>query len=78
MSKEQRWTFVNDVFLPTEGQMIPRLAAWKVHSSSNRNTTMEEPNHKAPRGLGVLNPEDLSLSSQYYVCDVSTNTINTG
>lgn len=58
--------------------MIAQLAAQKVHNSWNRKTMMEELNHKAPRGLGMLNPKDLYLSSQHYIRDVSINTVNLG
>lgn len=78
MRKEQRYTDINDVFLTTEGQMIAQLAAQKVHNSWNRKTMMEELNHKAPRGLGMLNPKELYLSSQHYIRDVSINTVNLG
>lgn len=62
MRKEQGWTYINDVFLPSEGQMMAQLGARKGHRSSKTKTMMEDLSHKAPSGLGMLNPKDLYLS----------------
>lgn len=62
MRKEQEWTDINDVFLPSEGQMMAQLAARKGHRSSNIKTMVEDLSYKAPSSLGMLNPKDLYLS----------------
>lgn len=76
MRKEQGWTCINDVFSPSEGQIMAQLAAQKVHSSSNTKTMMEGLSHKAPSSLSMLNPKDLHLSIQHHIQDVSIKTSN--